>query len=119
MTTFIHEPDADGEPTIWAAIAGTDETVHLGIWRRCELPPEVRHHWDELVERITGEKPLKPIMFVNDPDGVLLVGDPNKTLRIEDICPHDCSTGITVFERGVATMVWRCDECGFEQDVEP
>jgi hypothetical protein len=60
MTTFIHEPDGEGEPTLWAA--DRKETIypafsHVAIIRRVDLSPETRHHWDELVERITGEKP--------------------------------------------------------------
>lgn len=65
MTTFIHEPDAEGEPCLWVAVEDGVSLrhpmgygpVYRAALRRVDLTPDTRHHWDELVERITGEKP--------------------------------------------------------------
>jgi len=55
MTTFIHEPDPNGEPTLWALENGdTDDYQYTGLLSRCNLAPDVRRFWPEIVARMTG-----------------------------------------------------------------
>jgi hypothetical protein len=59
MTTFIHEPDGEGEPTIWV-VNSEDASSYWprqsALLRRVDIAPH-QHLWDELVERITGWQP--------------------------------------------------------------
>lgn len=55
MTTFIHEPDPAGEPTLWVLENGdTDDYRYTGLLSRCNLAPDVRRFWPDVVARMTG-----------------------------------------------------------------
>lgn len=52
---FILEPDASGEPIIWALEGGdTDNYQYTGILSRVDLHPDARRFWDDVVARMTG-----------------------------------------------------------------
>jgi hypothetical protein len=55
MTVFIYEPDAYDEPTLWALERGdTDQYQYTGLLSRCNLAPDVRRFWPDVVARMTG-----------------------------------------------------------------
>lgn len=64
MSTFALEPDGDGEMTLWRI---TDPertgptawtTQFIPLWRRCDVNPELRDAWDEVVNLIiAGSQP--------------------------------------------------------------
>jgi hypothetical protein len=55
MTVFIHEPDADNEPTIWLLTDGdTDNYRYTALMRRVDLGPSNAHLWPDVVARMTG-----------------------------------------------------------------
>lgn len=65
MTTFICEPDGEGEPCLW--VPTPDHQPLRPLLRRIDLHPSHRHYWDELVERITSTKPVTECRVCGEP----------------------------------------------------
>jgi hypothetical protein len=103
MTTFIHEPDGAGEPTIWVLENGdTDNYRYTALFRRVDLTPDERRWWPDVVARMTGTT-----ITNDDATGT---GTPWTSSLPSRGVPHDAEPDITD-EWRAGLLTFKCQAC--------